>query len=537
MSILTLSAPGPMVLRCSRVIVKWTSIERMRGGWMLELDSVHVVPSAARAVRRDHPALILGVIGAVIGFAGSWIPSYWGDEAASVLSATRTWPSLAAMLGNVDGVHGLYYALLHVWIRVFGPSEPATRALSAIAVGFAVAGTVVLVREFASTRMAVVAGILCAVLPRTTYMAAEARSYALGAAVAVWATVLMMRLLRGSAARRWWFAYAVAIAVGIYVFLYLGLLLAVHGVFVAVLHRRALTRWAQAAGISLLLAAPIIAVGYRERRQIRFLQRRHYATAAHVLTKQWFGYPLLAVAAWLLIAVAILWLFAALRRRRPDDDGVIALTLLAALWLSIPTTALLVTDAAVSPVYNVRYLSFCAPAAAILMALGVRAVSGLAAPARRSALATLLVGALLIGCAPAYLGQRSPWAKDGGSDWRAVADYVHSNAVAGAALIFDQSTKPSRDPRIALDLSPESFVGLRDVALETPYANRAHLWDRTSPNAQAAARLTGAGDVWAIELTTSSAPPADVVLLEDLGYELESSQLIHRTTVYHLVKE
>jgi mannosyltransferase len=144
---------------------------------------------------------------------------------------------------------------------------------------------------------------------------------------------------------------------------------------------------------------------------------------------------------------------------------------------------------------------------------------------------------VLIGCAPAYLGQRSPWAKDGGSDWRAVADYVGANAAPDAAVVFDQSTKPSRDPRIALDLYPEAFAGLRDIALETPYGDRPHLWDRTSPNAEVAPRLIGSGDVWAIELTTSTALPADVVLLEDLGYEIETSQLIHRTTVYHLVKE
>lgn len=504
---------------------------------MPEADSVLVNPPAARAVRRGHSALIVGVIGAVIGFAGSWVPSYWGDEAASVMSATRTWPSLAAMLGNIDGVHGLYYALLHMWVSAFGPSEVATRALSAIAVGFMVAGTVVLVRELAGTRMAVLAGILCAVLPRTTYMAAEARSYALGAAVAVWVTVLLVRLLRASNARRWWFAYAAAIAVGMYVFLYLGLLLVVHGLFVAVLHRRALKRWAPAAGVSLLLAAPIIVVGYLQRSQISFLEKRHYATAEHVFTSQWFGYPLLAIAAWLLIVVAMIWLIAALRQRRPDDAGLIALALLAAFWLSVPTAALLLSDATIARVYNVRYLSFCAPAAAILLALGVRAVSRLASPSRRGAVASLLVCAVLIGCAPAYLGQRSPWAKDGGSDWRAVADYVGANAAPDAAVVFDQSTKPSRDPRIALDLYPEAFAGLRDIALETPYGDRPHLWDRTSPNAEVAPRLIGSGDVWAIELTTSTAPPADVVLLEDLGYEIETSQLIHRTTVYHLVKE
>lgn len=508
----------------------------MRGARVSQLDYEITAAPADRVQRGDRSALILGVVGGVIGFAGSWVPSYWGDEAASVMSATRTWPSLGEMLAHVDAVHGLYYALLHVWVGTFGPSEFATRALSSVAVGFMVAGTVVLVREFGTARMAVLTGILSAALPRTTYMATEARSYALGAAAAVWATVLLVRVLRGSPARSRWFGYAAAMALCMYDFLYLGLLLLVHGLFVVVLHRREAQRWARAAGMSLLLALPIIVAGYRERRQIRFLERRHYATAAHVLTKQWFGYPLLAAAAWLVIVCALVWLVAAIRRSRARDEGLIALTLLAVFWLSIPTAVLLVADATVAPVYNVRYLSFCAPAAAILLAVGVRGLSRVTWPARRGAV-TAMVCAVLIGSAPAYVGQRTPWAKDGGSDWRAVADYVQANAAPGAAVVFDQSTKPSRDPRIARDLYPRAFAGLRDIALEAAYESRTHLWDRTAPNAQAVSRLDGVGDVWAVELTTSTDRPADIALLEHLGYELESSHLVHRTTVYHLVEE
>lgn len=122
---------------------------------MLELDAIDTAAVSVRRAARYRTALLLGVVGAVVGFAGSWIPSYWGDEAASVMSASRTWPSLFAVLGNVDGVHGLYYGLLHVWVHVFGTSEAATRAPSAIAVGFMVAGTVVLTRAFVGTRVAV----------------------------------------------------------------------------------------------------------------------------------------------------------------------------------------------------------------------------------------------------------------------------------------------------------------------------------------------------------------------------------------------
>lgn len=46
----------------------------------------------------------------------SWIPSFWGDEAASVISANRPLDSLLEMLGHVDAVHGVYYFALHAWV-------------------------------------------------------------------------------------------------------------------------------------------------------------------------------------------------------------------------------------------------------------------------------------------------------------------------------------------------------------------------------------------------------------------------------------
>ena len=135
--------------------------------------------SPARAPRRSYLALILGLVGATISFAGSWIPSFWGDEAASVLSAERSLPSLFAMLAHVDAVHGVYYLLLHGWISLFGSSELSVRLPSAIAAGFVVAGTVTLAGMLFDRRTAIASGIICAVLPQLTHMGVEARSYAM----------------------------------------------------------------------------------------------------------------------------------------------------------------------------------------------------------------------------------------------------------------------------------------------------------------------------------------------------------------------
>lgn len=484
---------------------------------MSVLASPQTLPSAVRRTR-IRPALLLGALGGVVGFLGSWNPSYWGDEAASVMSATRSWPSLAAELSTIDAVHGIYYVFLKLWTTVFGTSELATRLPSAIAAGLMVAGTVVLVRQWGDSRLAVIAGVIAIVLPRTTFMATEARSYAMGAAAAVWLTVILVRLARRRSASRWWIVYGVAMAASVYLFLYLGLLLLVHGAYMLVVHREHVRGWLKGATTAALLAAPMVRLGYAQREQIDFLSRRHYATAENVLVNQWFGSVPLSVLCWGFILVAVV---ALMRSRRPL--GVLALA-----WLAVPTAALLIGNATLSPMYNVRYLTFSTPAAAILIAMGIVTIARL-----RKRVAAILVAAAVLLAIPTYIAQRTPWAKDGGSDWRLVAEYLQANSDPGDAVVFDQTTKPSRDPRLALRLYTNSFTGLRDIALVTPFDKTSGLWDRVAPLAD-----TPAGsDVWAVELAHGNELPADVTLLEAQGYLLDSSELIHRTTVYHLIKE
>src|ERR1700712_321456 len=78
-------------------------------------------------------AAVLGALAMLGSWLGSWTPSYWGDEAATVMSAQRPIGALMAELRNVDAVHGLYYLVMHFWIGLFGSSELSTRAPSAIA--------------------------------------------------------------------------------------------------------------------------------------------------------------------------------------------------------------------------------------------------------------------------------------------------------------------------------------------------------------------------------------------------------------------
>ena len=520
--------------------------------------------------RLGPTAAIAGVLGAVITWLGSWNPSFWGDEAATILSAQRPVSVLFAEVLHIDAVHGLYYLLMHYWIGAFGASELSVRLPSAVAVGLLIAGTVVLGSRLAGLRFGVIAGVVCLVLPRTTYLATEARSYALGTAVAVWITVWFVGLVRRREHRlRPWLVYGVFVGLAAYLFLYLGLLLLVHGAVLATsaAGRRQLSRWARAGVLAGVIDIPILVLGYLERHQIAFLAKRHYAKPFEIFVQQWFGSPpheeswAVPIACWSLIVLAtavVLWRTA---RRSPDavlenrssDREVLRLGL---AWLVIPTALLLAVDAWISPTYSTRYLSFCTPGVALLIALGVVTFARLVAPVLARGLArvrgrvhrvglrqvtAVLVAAALLGLAavvlPEYLFQRTEFAKNGGSDWRQTADYVHSVAQPGDAVVFDQTTKPSLRPVLSYRTSPAQYAGLTIPEVITPYYQRANIWDRMAPIAEISPELDSAHSVWAIELPVGSATPEDIEYLTSHGYRVVGSHLVHRLVVYQLQKE
>jgi len=117
--------------------------------------------------------LILGVLAAVVSLVGAGRPSFWYDEAATIsASYSRSLPQLWQMLSNVDVVEGLYYLLMHGWFDVFPPTEFWSRVPSGLAVGGAAAGVVVLSKQFVSRDAAMASGVVCAILPRATWLTA-----------------------------------------------------------------------------------------------------------------------------------------------------------------------------------------------------------------------------------------------------------------------------------------------------------------------------------------------------------------------------
>ena len=257
-------------------------------------------------------AAALGVLATVVSLLGSWIPSLWGDEAASAMSAQRTLPSLFRMLGHVDAVHGTYYLGLQAWVRVFGASAFSLRLPSAIAVGLTVMAVVVLVRRLSTRRVAVAAGILCAVLPRVTYMGEEARPFAFSAAVAAWLTVLLVEAIQApGASTALWIGYGVLLALGIYLFLFVALFAVVHlailvfGRLGGARRRALLWRWAVATIAGFGAAVPLFLLALHEREQISYLTTAPQITFLTIALGLWFGNAWwFAAAAWLLLIAA-----------------------------------------------------------------------------------------------------------------------------------------------------------------------------------------------------------------------------------------
>lgn len=489
--------------------------------------------------RRMRARVVPGAMGIAAGATiaiGAGIPSFWGDEAASVMSAVRPLPSLMAELSWVDAVHGLYYLLLHAWIDLVGSSEFAVRLPSAVAAGFAVAGTVVLGRYLFGLRVGVASGIVLAVMPTFTRLGIEARSYALGIAAVVWLTVLLVALVaRRRPLRRMWVLYAAGWTLAIWLWVFLAIALAVHLAFLVALRarRHTLRRWLVAVAWIAALIAPIGVFVVAQRDQVAFLAERGYATPFNVLVAQWFQYPPFAICAWALVVVGIV---AAARMQPARRRRALAV----ALWAFGPTVLILVVGATVITLYNPRYLAFSMPAVAILAGLGATALPRWAcrrAGGRRAAgaaVAVLVLVALLASAAPRFVAQRSPYGK-GGADLRQVAETLAQRSSPGDAVVFDRTIKPSQRPRPVLHLYPRLTAGLDDVALKTPYEERSRIWDSSYRVADVADRLDGHPVVWAVEVRGSGSP--DLAALRRLDYEVTWSRTLHRTTVYRLQKE
>lgn len=509
-----------------------------------------------RAVRPWTIALVSGIVATILCAAFSWVPSLWGDEAATLLSAKRSVGSLFGMLMHVDAVHGVYYLFMHGWIRLAGESPFALRLPSAFAVGAAVAAVTLIAGRRGGARAAIVAGVVACVLPRLTYAGEEARSYAFTAAAAAWLTLLLLwlidgrgRALAGRPRRIAWVLYAAGMAVTSYLFLYSVTLLLAHGVILLATRasRDTVRAWAVSSGAVVVSLLPLAVLAYLERSQIAYLGSSPDDPAIWYYFL-WFGMPWVAVPAWALVALGLWPAWTAWRRRRslapvPEPRSP-STRLVGAAWLFLPTGLMLLVNA-VFPMYTGRYSTFAAPAAALLVAEGILVLGRMVGgdPRRTVAVTAGATIAFVALCVPVYSGQRGPYAKND-SDWAEVSAAMAANAGPGDAVVFDEAAKPSQRPRLAMRTYPAGFEGLRDVTLRTPYYRNTWWPDRAYSVKHAAelGRFDGVTRVWLIELDAEGVPGAapdeyGLAPLRALGFAETGRRIeTHRSLIVELTR-
>lgn len=457
------------------------------------------VPGGRRPAALDP--LLVGLLAVAVSMAGAARPSFWYDEAATIsASYSRSLTQLWHMLGQVDAVHGLYYLLMHGWFQVFAPTEFWSRAPSALAVGGAAAGTVVLGKQFSSRTVAVASGAFCAILPRTTWAGIEARPYALSMMAAVWLTVLLVYAARR--ATRWlWLSYAVALAFSILLDAYLALLLAAYCVFVAAFHRTrtVLAGFAFASAATVAALLPFLLTVAGQAHQISWVAPIGQRTIEDVLMQQYFERcPPFAVLSALLIGAAIvLWLSGSARPARPERQ----LLVLAAGWLAMPTAAILTYSALAHSIYTPRYLCFTAPAMALI--LGVCAGALTARPWVTAAVVALFV----VAAAPNYVrAQRNPYAKYG-MDYSQVADLITARAAPGDCLLVNDTVTFMPAPmRPLLAARPDAYRKLVDLTLWQRATERNDVFDTNLIPEVVARPLSHCGVVWIITQADPSRP-------------------------------
>ncbi|GFE39230.1 hypothetical protein Stube_39030 [Streptomyces tubercidicus] len=269
----------------------------------------------------------------------------WRDEAVTYDMAHRSLADLWHTLQHVDVVHGLYYALMHLWFRVYDVTlggafgeAVGLRLPSVAAMTVAAAGVALLGRRLVGRRAGLLAGCTFALIPVVQQYAQEGRSYAIVCALVVWASYLLV-LTAARPRRRLWLGYTALMLAACLLHEFAVLALPAHGaaVVLARLPRRVLRAWLLASGTVLAGLAPLAVFSTRQSAQISWLM---WPDPLQLLT--------FAVLAVLGLACA---------RVRIRSRGPIGLRALGIPLLLLPTLLLLLLSH-VEPAYVDRYVLY-----------------------------------------------------------------------------------------------------------------------------------------------------------------------------------
>lgn len=470
-----------------------------------------------------RPALlILAVMAAVVSGANSWVPGPWLDEGATILSAQRSWGSLATMVQNIDAVHGFYYATMHVWFDLVGYSPLTLRLPSVIATSVAAVLIAILGSRLLDPKAGLLAGVAYALMPSTALYATEGRSSALVTAL-VTLTVLLFVEAYSRRSFGWWLAYAAAAAMAAYVFL-LGALAFV--VFPVVMLTKPANRskWVGftiGTLVAALACVPLLGLVLRQRGQVSWINEPTLRGLLVLPREVWFPMQdslVHVAAAWAVLALGVAVFVSATHRTGFTKSvlGARAVAVLLLGWALLPIVVLVAVSLLGPNMYTPRYLYATTPALALVLGATLRAL-------RSSWLQGTCLVILVLLLVPAWLGQRSLEAK---APTSLVATQVASVLAPGDGVLFVRGEGHGWT-RLARYAYPAAFAGAVDVNLGTPFEESVTFFMESDvPLGQVTDRLTGVNRVVAV-VPSDPTPQGlrDLQELADNGFALATTSL------------
>lgn len=450
------------------------------------------------------PELTIGAFGVLVAAAFAWVPSLWYDEAATVTSAQRTWPQLWAELHNVDAVHGLYYALMHVWFWLVGYTPFTLRFPSTLAVGVTAALVVALGRRLGGRRLGITAGLVFLALPRVQWAGSEGRPYATITTLAVCLTLVGLTAVRRARTGRslhWWVAYGLLALVSVTFNVYLSLAVVAHAITLGwtllaerarsgrspgtpaappLVTRGVLLRWAITAAVAAVLLVPFVTEVASQSKQVGWITGIGSRTFPQVFATAWFGgVDAYAAVAWTLMITGVVVALVQAHRRSATVRALLrAQAVRVALPLVVvPTGALVLATALGKHLYSPKYASLSLPFVALLIALALTLV-------RRRALLAVVVSAAIVLSVPTAAAVKQPLAKQD-STWARAASIIEAERRANGSgadegVVFGSVYgHPGTTADIIRVSYPSAFTGMTDLGVRKDGPESGVLWDQT----------------------------------------------------------
>jgi len=440
------------------------------------------------------------VVAFLISFWGITGPSFWRDEAATIAALKRPLGDLIKMLGNVDAVHGAYYLMMWPVEHVLGSGALVLRLPSAVAVAIGAAFVAALGRRLISPWAGVAAGLIYAVLPVTSRYGQEARSYAMVMTVAAISSYLLVRMLAAEPERqrRWLAGYGASIAVLGILNIFGLLLVPAHAVTMAMYCRRGLREqaprrlaigWLTAVVAGLVVASPLLVLGFLQRGQIAWLGVNTSSSGVRTLFSLSGSY-LVTTSVLIVIAVALI-LSTEMSREKRRAEWPWRLAQLSLPWLILPPLLLLAAST-VQPVYTSRYILLCIPALAL--------IGGAAIASYGKIVGTIALGIILIAGVPTQLGQHGEAGHF--DDIRAIDRLIAARAQPGDVVLYTNPNAESFSAAYSFGLGK-----LRNIALKQGPIPSGTLAGTDVSVAALKSRLKHVNRVWVVEINRLETDP------------------------------